>query len=172
MCSGTQQSDRVIRKAFKCRFPVNYDGAPKYAISWTPPMTPPRQRKRRLAARVANPDNVSWPALKQRRLAFQQQGETNGADVDDVNTRPSARSSTHLSYEHLLGAVKSSNGDTLSELSTLSSSEDDANDVVNDVVQKEGEKWKREGSVVVTETETPEEELGPFRSRIISSCES
>ena len=135
-------------------------------------MTPPRQRKRRLAARVADPDNVSWPALKQRRVAFQQQGETNGADVDDVNTRPSARGSTHLGYEHLLEAVKGSNGDTLSELSTLSGSEDDVTDVMNEVVQKKGEKWKREGSLVVTETETPEKELGSFRSRIISSCES
>jgi hypothetical protein len=135
-------------------------------------MTPPRQRKRRLAARIADPDNVSWPARKQRRLAFQQQGETNGADVDGVNTRPSAQGSTHLSYEHFLEAVKSSDGDALSELSTLSDSGDDVIDVMNEVVQKKGEKWKKEGSVVVTETETPEEELGSFRSRIISSCES
>ena len=173
MCSGTQESDQVIRKTFKCRFPVNYDGAPNtcHLDSWTPPMIPPTHRKRRLAARIADPDNVSWPALKQRRLAFKQHGGTNGADVDNFNTQPSARGSTHLSYEHL-EAVKSSDDDVLSELSTLSGSEGDVTDVMNEFVQKKGEKWKREGSVVaVTETETPEQELGSFHSRIISSCE-
>ena len=128
-------------------------------------MTPPRLQKRRPAARIADQDGVSEPVLKQRRLALQQHGEANGADVDDVDTRPSAQGSTHLRYELLIGAAESGGDDVLSEVSTPSGSEDDVNDILNQFVHKKGEKRKREGNVAaVTETETPEEELGSFRS--------
>ena len=131
----------------------------------TPPMTPPRLQKRRLAARIADQDGISEPVLKQRRLALQQHGEANGADVDDVDTRPSARGSTHLRYELLIEAAESGDDDVLSEVSTPSGSEDDVNDILNESVHKKGEKRRGEGKVAaVTEAETPEEELGSFRS--------
>jgi len=136
--------------------------------SSTPPMTPPRLRKRRLAARIADQDDVSEPVPKQRRLALQQHGEASGADVDDVDTRPSARDSAHLRYEHLIGVAESNDDDVLSEVSTPSGSEGDVNDILNEFVHKKGEKRRREGNVAaVTETETPEEELGSFRSHYI-----
>ena len=131
-------------------------------------MTPPRLRKRRLAARIADQDDVSEPVPKQRRLALQQHGEASGTNVDDVDMRPSARGSPHLRYEHLIEAAESNDDDVFSEVSTPSGSEDDVNDILNEFVHKKGEKRRWEENVAaVTETETPEEELGSFRSHHI-----
>ena len=131
-------------------------------------MTPSRLQKRKLAAGIADQDDVSEPVLKQWRLALQQHGEANGASVDDVDVRPSARGSAHLRYELLIEAAESGDDDVLSEVSTLSGSENDVNDILNQFVHKKDEKKRSEGNVAaVTETETPEEEFGSFRSHHI-----
>ena len=105
-------------------------------------MTSPRLRKRRLA----DQDDVSEPVPKQRRLALQHHGEANGADVDDVDTRPSARGPPHLPYEVLVEAAENSDDDILSVGSNPPGSEDDVDDILNEFVHTKGEK-RREGDV-------------------------
>jgi hypothetical protein len=125
----------------------------------------PLKRKRNLAAKLTDADNVAQPALKQQRLALEQSRKAHVEDVDDIDTTATTCSPIPLDLERHLGLTDGSDDDIPSISSSTPSSrtatvilDSDGEDILQEFTPK---KWG--GKVKATkgsgDKETAEEEL-------------
>lgn len=148
-----------------------------------PPSIPTGPRKRKLAARLADQDNVAEPVLKHQRVALQRhRGAINGStgdNISDVLGDPPSEQATHRSHRnrrrHLEAgeSTSSDSDDAPVEVPAPSShkrhqpstqsesiSSEESSDILKDFVPKKRGNRRGDSGEAGNETETPEQQRG------------